>query len=63
MDKSMFNFESTSFSDFTLAAGRLSKHIFAVIARNDRLSMTKHYICLIASTAFYIHKVRVGCRD
>ena len=53
----MFNFESTSFSNFAFSTSRFGEDIFTVVASNNRLSMAEYNIGFVAATAFNIHKV------
>jgi hypothetical protein len=59
----MFNFESTSFSNFAFSTSRFGEDIFTVVASNNRLSMAEYNIGFVAATAFNIHKVWVRGRD
>ncbi len=59
----MFNFESTSFSDFAFPTCRLSEYILAIVTGNYGLSMAKNNIGLVASSAFNVHEVRVRGGD
>lgn len=59
----MFNFESTSFSDFALSTCRFSEYILAIVTGDYGLSVAENNIGLVASSAFNVHEVRVRGGD
>lgn len=58
--RSMFNLESASFGDLAFSSCWFCQDILAVVAGYDWLGVTEHNVGLAASSAFNIHKVRVG---
>lgn len=58
--KSIFNFESASFSESTFTSGWLGEDVFTVVAGDDGLGVAENDWGLVASSALDVHEVGVG---
>lgn len=61
--QSMFDFECTSFSNFTFSSSWFGKDILTVVAGDHRLGMAEDNVGVVASSASDIHEVGVGSWD
>ena len=57
--RSIFDFESASFSESAFTSWWFGKDVFTVVASDDRLSVTEDNWGLVASSAFDVHEVWV----
>ncbi len=62
-NESCFDLEGASFGEFAFSTCGLAKDILAIVACNDGLGMAEDNGGFVASSAFYIHEVRVGGWD
>ena len=58
--QSMFDFECTSFSNFTFSSSWLGEDILTVVTGDHRLGMTENNVGVVASPTSDIHEVGIG---
>lgn len=58
--RSIFDFESASFSEFAFTSWWLGEDVFTVVAGDDWLGVAEHDWGLVASSALDVHEVGVG---